>query len=295
MPKATNAAMMAANEALFARAKIRPEWQGRIDGAAKRLCLPQNKCVFEEESRRLAARGYTVPWYVIAVTKEMEAGIDKDFRLSIAQGDPWNEISKNVPRGRGPFDGWYPAADDALINCAPYMALWKNWTVGGTLTILMKYNGIGYFLMGVPSPYLFSGTTVYSKGKYIRDNVYDPNAVSAQVGVAALLLGMQKFDPSVVFSNDNVDPRATPEPPKDVVDEATKGARNVRKAAGAGGLAGAGNEGAKTVTKTGTEVPSTTPLLPSVAAYSLIGVAVAVMIAATITIARRKAGINAIW
>jgi lysozyme family protein len=295
MPKATNAAMMAANEALFARAKIRPEWQGRIDGAAKRLCLPQNKRVFETESRRLAARGYTVPWYVIAVTKEMEAGMDTGFRLSIAQGDPWDSISKNVPRGRGPFDSWYEAADDALIKCAPYMALWKNWTTGGTLTILMKYNGIGYFLRNVPSAYLFSGTTVYVKGKFTSDGHWDPEAVSKQVGVAALLLGMQKFDPTVTFTNDNVDPRATAEPPKDVVDDATKGARNVRKAAGAGGVAGAGNEVAKTGTKTGTEVPSSTPLLPSVAAYSLIGVAVAVMIAATVMVAKKRAAVFAVW
>lgn len=293
MPNPTNAAMIAANEAVFAKAKIRPEWQGRIDAAAKRLCDPRNKAWFTEESARLKRCGYGVPWFMIAVTKEMEAGPDPQFRRSIAQGDPWDRPSVNVPKGRGPFDDWYEAADDALIKCAPYMALWRNWTMGGALTIAMKYNGLGYFKRGVPNPYLFSGTTAYSKGKYVRDGVYDPQAVSAQVGIAALLLGMQKFDASVSFASDNVDPRPSASPPKDVVNEATRGARNVRTAAGAGGVAGAANEGAKTTA--GTTIPSSTPLLPAVASYSLIGVAVVVMIAATVTIARRKAAVEAIW
>ncbi|MCS3725514.1 hypothetical protein [Bradyrhizobium betae] len=293
MPKATNAAMIAANEAVFAKAQIRPEWQGRIDVAARRLCEPKTKAWFTEESARLKRKGYDVPWFMIAVTKEMEAGPDPQFLRSIAQGDRWDRISVNVPKGRGPFDDWHEAADDALIKCAPYMALWKNWTMGGALTISMKYNGLGYFTKGVPNPYLFSGTTAYSSGKYVRDSVFDPQAVSAQVGIAALLLGMQKFDASVVFSNDNVDARPSAAPPKDIVDEATKAARNVRTAAGAGGIAGAANEGAKTTT--GTVVPSPATLLPSLAAYSVIGVAVAVMIAATITVARRKAAVEAIW
>lgn len=293
MPKPTNAAMIAANEAVFAKAKIRPEWQGRIDAAARRLCEPKNKAWFTEESARLKRQGHDVPWFMIAVTKEMEAGPDPQFLRSIAQGDRWDRVSVNVPRGRGPFDDWYEAADDALIKCAPYMALWKNWTMGGALTIAMKYNGLGYFTRGIPNPYLFSGTTAYSKGKYVRDRVFDPEAVSAQVGIAALLLGMQKFDSSVTFSNDNVDPRPSASPPKDVVNEATRGARNIRTAAGAGGAAGAANEGAKTTT--GTVVPSSTPLLPAVASYTLIGVALAVMIAATIMIARRKAAVEAVW
>lgn len=291
----TNAAMIAANETLFAKAKIRPEWQPRIDEAAKRLCRAGNKAWFVRESARLAEKGCQVPWYVIAVTKEMEAGPDPGFLCSIAQGDSWDQVSRHVPKGRGPFDSWYEAADDALIKCAPYMALWKNWTTGGTLTILMKYNGVGQFLMGVPSAYLFSGTTVYVKGKYVADGKYDPEAVSKQIGVAALLLGMQKFDASVTFATENVAPRASSDPPKDIVDDATKSARRVRTAAGAGGAAGAGNEVAKTTTKTGTAVPDSAPLLSSVAAYSLIGVAVAVMIAATVMVARRKAAVVAAW
>jgi hypothetical protein len=48
------------------------------------------------------------------------------------------------------------------------------------------------------------------------------------------------------------------------------------------------------VAKTGTEAPKA-PLLPSVAAYSLIGVAVCVVIVATVLIARKVKAINDIW
>ncbi len=49
------------------------------------------------------------------------------------------------------------------------------------------YNGLGYFRGGKISPYLYSGTNVYTSGKYIRDHVYDENAVDKQVGVYLLL------------------------------------------------------------------------------------------------------------
>lgn len=286
----TNAAMIAANEKLFATAKIRPEWQARIDHDAARLVRQDNKKWFLEEEKRTK-----VPWYAIAVTKEMEAGPDTGFLRSIAQGDPWNRNSVNVPRGRGPFSSWYEAADDALLKCAPYMGLWHDWSIGGCLTISMKYNGLGDFLHGRPSAYLFSGTTAYTKGKYVSDSKFDPEAVSRQVGVAALLLAMQKLDPSIVFGPKVADPRPTPAPPKEIVDDATKSARTARKAATGAGAAAGANEGAKTTA--GTQIPDKppVPLLPSFAAYSLIGVAVAVALIATVLVARRKAAVHAIW
>lgn len=285
---ATNAAMIAVNEKLFAIAKIRPEWQARIDKDAARLVLPANKTWFLEEEKRTQ-----VPWFVVAVTKEREAGPDTGFLRSIAQGDAWNKKSKNVPAGRGPFTNWYEAADDALLKCAPYMGLWRDWSVGGSLTILMKYNGVGYFLRGLPSPYIFAATTAYIKGKFIADHKFDPEFVDQQIGCAALLLAMQKLDPSITFGPKVADPRPTPEPPKEIIDDATKSARTVRKTA-IGGVAVAGaNEGAKT----GTQIPdkAPVPLLPSFAAYSLIGVAVAVAIVATVLVARAKVAVQAIW
>jgi lysozyme family protein len=83
-----------------------------------------------------------VPWAFIAVAHERESS--QDWTGILAQGDPWNRVSVHVPAGRGPFKSWEDAAIDALVNCAPHAAQNKDWSIGGTLTMLEQYNGLGY-------------------------------------------------------------------------------------------------------------------------------------------------------
>lgn len=82
----------------------------------------------------------------------------------------------------------------------------------------------------------------------------------------------------------------TPTPPKDVIDAATVNERKARTAGAGGAAVGSGNE----VTKATTEKPSV-PLLPSFAAYTLVGVGVAVIVIAVVLIARKKAVVVANW
>jgi lysozyme family protein len=103
----------------------------------------------------------------------------------------------HVPRGRGPFHSWEEAAIDALSNCAPYAAKWKDWSIGGALCLLEQYNGEGYWLHGIPSPYLWSGTDQYRRGKYTADGHLDLFAVDRQIGCVALLLAMAAIDSTV--------------------------------------------------------------------------------------------------
>ena len=135
-----------------------------------------------------------VPWPLIAVIHERESS--QDWRRSLAQGDPWDRRSVHVPAGRGPFASWEEAAVDALVNCPPYAARNADWSIGGALTLLERYNGLGYASRGLPSPYLWSGTDQYIAGKYVRDGVYNPRAVDAQPGCAALLMAMIAIDPA---------------------------------------------------------------------------------------------------
>lgn len=148
-----------------------------------------------------------VPWFVIAVIHEREAS--QNWKSNIAQGDPWNRKSTHVPKGRGPFSSWDEAAVDALTNCSPYAAKWRDWTAAGALTLLEEYNGLGYAARGLPSPYIWSGTDQYLKGKYVADGVFDPSAVDQQLGCAGLILAMRKLDPSVSFG----EPAPAPPPP----------------------------------------------------------------------------------
>lgn len=132
-----------------------------------------------------------VPWWFIAVVHEREAS--QNWNTQLGQGDPLNKKSTHVPKGRGPFVTWEEGAVDALVNCAPFAAKNKDWSVGGALAMLEKYNGLGYASKGLPSPYVWAGTDQYTKGKYVADGVFDPNAVDKQLGVAGLLKFMGVF------------------------------------------------------------------------------------------------------
>lgn len=158
----------------------------------KSLVAPPAKTAY------MTVEKYTaVPWFVVALIHERESA--QRWDASLAQGDPWNAISIHVPKGRGPFQSWIAAAIDALVNCSPYAARNHDWSVGGTLTLLEEYNGLGYASRELPSPYIWSGTDQYIKGKYVRDGVFDPNKVDEQLGCAGLLMAMMKLDSSIQF------------------------------------------------------------------------------------------------
>jgi len=159
---------------------------------AKHLVDPAAKARYIAVSNRTE-----VPWWFIAVVHERESS--QSWSRSLAQGDPWNQVSVHVPAGRGPFNSWEDAAVDALTNCAPFAARNKDWGIGGTLTMLEQYNGLGYASRGQPSPYIWAGTDQYKSGKYVRDGVYDPNVTDTQLGCAGLLMAMIALDTSIHF------------------------------------------------------------------------------------------------
>lgn len=147
-----------------------------------------------------------VPWFIIAVIHMREAS--QNWNTQLGQGDPLNQVSVHVPAGRGPFKTWEDGAYDALVNCSPYASRWTDWSPGGAMTLLERYNGLGYAARGVPSPYVWAGTNQYSKGKYIKDGVYAPNHVDQQPGCAALIKTMMALDPTISFGAVKVEPPA---------------------------------------------------------------------------------------
>ena len=67
------------------------------------------------------------------------------------------------------------------------------------MTLLEQYNGLGYAFRGMPSPYVWSFTNQYSKGKFSPDHVFRPDLVDPQLGSAPLIKRMQNLDPSIVL------------------------------------------------------------------------------------------------
>lgn len=142
-----------------------------------------------------------VPWWVVAVIFQRESG--GHFDAYLGNGQPLGSITTEIPRGRGPFRSWEAGCYDALIDCPPYASAWKDWMIGGTMTLLEQYNGLGYAGKLLPSPYIWSGTNQYQRGKYVRDGVFDPNVVDHQLGCAAIIAAMRAKDSSIKFAGES--------------------------------------------------------------------------------------------
>ncbi len=197
-------ALKASNASRWQNAKLLKP--GSFTAIAKHLIDPGAK-----QRYMLVSAKTDIPWWFIAVIHERECS--QDWSRSLAQGDPWRAVSVHVPAGRGPFKSWEEAAVDALVNCAPYAARNRDWSVGGMLTKLEEYNGLGYAVHRRPSPYIWSGTDQYACGKYVSDGVYDPEAVDSQLGCAGLLLAMMALDPTISFTDQTIaSAQITPSP-----------------------------------------------------------------------------------
>lgn len=57
------------------------------------------------------------------------------------------------------------------------------------LWLAERFNGLGYRIerIKINSPYLWSGTDMYSSGKYVEDGKYRGDVVDKQAGIAAVL------------------------------------------------------------------------------------------------------------
>ncbi len=194
------------------KARNRVRWSNAKITRAKEFGPVAKRLVAAKARYQSVEKRTGVPWFVIAVIHEREAS--QSWSTQLGQGDPLSRKSTHVPKGRGPFTGpkaWEDGAYDALALCAPFAAKWRDWTPGGTMTLLEEYNGLGYAARNLPSPYVWSGTDQYSRGKYVADGMFDPSAVDRQLGCAGLILAMQKLDPSISFSGTVAVP-----PPPDV-------------------------------------------------------------------------------
>jgi len=181
--------LKAANLARWKAAEVSPLLIHYIDGVSHKLVAAK--------ARYQAVEAKTsVPWAVVAVIHERESS--QSWLASLAQGDRWDRVSIHVPRGRGPFASWEAAAEDALVICPPHAARWTDWSIGGALTLLEQFNGLGYAARGLPSPYVWASTNQYHSGKYIADGHFDPHAIDHQIGCSALLNRMSAIDQTVL-------------------------------------------------------------------------------------------------
>ena len=176
------AALRAEYEALWRTCAISDQHRDAVDALAVAV---------ERRLARYAAveAALGVPWFVVAAIHHLEAS--GDFTRHLHNGDSLTTRTVHVPSGRPPTGSppftWEASAADALrIRALP---TWTDWSLAGVLYQLEGYNGFGYrnHHPEVRTPYLWSFSTHYTRGKYIADGQWSSSAVSEQCGAAVLL------------------------------------------------------------------------------------------------------------
>ncbi len=146
---------------------------------------------------------YDQPYSVTAVPKIVEAAsfereASSNFRLSPAQGDPWDRPSTHVPRGLV-FPNWNAAAIKAYQIDGLDKIGAANWSWPRGCYEEEAFNGFGPRNHGKHTGYLWAGTNIYTGGKYVADDVWDPNAQDEQLGVIPMMYRIVQLRPDLAL------------------------------------------------------------------------------------------------
>ncbi|MEE6177873.1 C39 family peptidase [Mycobacterium sp. 050134] len=172
---------------LWASMAIRQNKLAEADSIVERI-------VSQKDRYRIVEGMTKVPWFVIAIIHNLEAG--GDFARHLHNGDPLTGRTVHVPAGR-PSSGnppftWEESAADAMR----YDGLTEvtDWSTEHLAYLFEKFNGFGYrhYHPQVKSPYLWSYSNQYTSGKYVGDGQWSDTAVSQQCGAMVLLRRLQE-------------------------------------------------------------------------------------------------------
>ncbi len=173
-------------ENLYKTCQIRIERLSIIDSIIDKIISNKKQYKAVENSTK-------VPWHVIATIHNLESSLS--FTTHLHNGDPLSaktiQVPVNRPQGNPPFT-WIESAIDALEYDG--LSDWTDWSIIGIAYKLETYNGMGFrkYHPEIKSPYLWSFSNHYIKGKYAFDGKFDPNLISEQCGGIVLLKRMEE-------------------------------------------------------------------------------------------------------
>jgi lysozyme family protein len=143
--------------------------------------------ILSGKTRYLSVEKLTgVPWFWIGIVHNLEGNCS--FSTYLGNGQRLSCKTTLVPAGRGPFKTWEDGAVDA-INLQGLSKI-VDWSIPRCLYQFEAWNGFGYVKYNINSPYLWSFSSLYSRGKYVGDGDFDSSAISAQCGAAVVLKTM---------------------------------------------------------------------------------------------------------
>lgn len=197
--------------------KINPGREKEFEGYAKFAMAHKDVYLQAEKATR-------TPWPLLTVFHRRESertrkGQDPcNFDTYLGNGQPLNIRTTIEPDGRGPFCRSLPASTDEFIaGCIDALAIdglsnvmqpgdrwdlgtfWASWPLEKMIFFAEKLNGLGYWYKGMPSPYIWGGSNIQVRGKYVRDGVFDPNEMDTQPGCAPMLWMLGALDPTINY------------------------------------------------------------------------------------------------
>lgn len=167
---------------LFKTCVIREDKRSDVQWCVSKLTDPDRRKAYD-----LVYEETCVPWYFVGIIHGMEASFDLTSHLH--NGDSLKAKTVHVPKGRPvpwlPPSDWGSSAADAMRY--DKLDEKSDWDLATMLYRFEAYNGFGTRSRGINTPYLWSYSNHYTKGKYVADGVWDANAVSKQCGAAVML------------------------------------------------------------------------------------------------------------
>lgn len=190
---------------LFEHARPRPQYQKQIQRQTEQLQAQQHRY-------QAVAEPLAIPWLLVGLIHQLESG--QNFSRHLHNGDPLTARTKQVPAGR-PLTGeppfsWEDSARDALM--LRHLHQQSDWSLPRLLYELEGYNGWGYRLHHpkVLSPYLWSYSTLYDRGKYVEDGLWSDSARSQQCGAAIVLKQLLLAQPGLISLTPATRPQILP-------------------------------------------------------------------------------------
>lgn len=187
---------------LWSTMRVRPDaYSGRYGAKYWAELIIKNRTIYEKVQART-----NVPWFVVGCMHYRESSCR--FNTWLHNGDPMRDKNNRpvrtirVPANRPPNPNvdWVEGAYDALVVVKGFDKI-TDWSPARVAYILESFNGWGYRnpTINIPSPYLWGGTTIQKRGKYVADHVYDPKAWDTQLGGMAVLRAIMDLCPDARF------------------------------------------------------------------------------------------------
>jgi len=164
------------------------------DSASETAAKKFATIAFNNKSRYdVIANALNIPWWFVAGAHLLESSFN--FATHLHNGDSLAARTFRVPAGR-PTTGSAPYKwEDSAIDAMKYekLANLSDWSIARALYRWEAFNGFGYRSKGIATPYLWSFSNNYSKGKYVGDGVFSSTAVSKQCGAAVFLKALAQL------------------------------------------------------------------------------------------------------